>query len=122
MQFNRLEAGRPPAVPVAELSGDGVLVATPSDALDVLVSAGCDRIVLHAANLHADFFRLATGLAGEIMQKFANYGVRAAVVGPLPGRPSESLRALVRESRRGERGGPVVFTDTLEEALQRLAR
>ncbi len=107
---------------IAELVGDGVLVARPSDALDVLANAGCDRLVLHTANLHPDFFQLATGLAGEIMQKFANYGVRAAIVGPLPGRPSKNLRAMVQESRRGERGGPVVFTDTLEDALRRLAR
>ncbi len=122
MRFNRLQAGGDEPVPVAEVVGEGVLLATASDALEILAGAGCDRIVLHTANLHPDFFRLASGLAGEVVQKFANYGVRVAIVGPRPGRPSESLEALVRESRRAERGGPVVFTDTLDDALRRLAR
>ncbi len=122
MRINRLDAGGDHPVPVAEVVGEGVLLATPADALEILASAGCDRLVLHTANLHPDFFRLGSGLAGEVMQKFANYGVRVAVVGPLPGKPSESLQALVRESRRAERGGPVVFTDTLDDALRRLAR
>lgn len=52
------------------------------------------------------------------MQKFVNYRVRVAIVGSLEDKPGESLRALVRESRRG---GPVVFTDTLEDGLRRLA-
>ncbi len=121
MRFTRLQAGGDEPVPVAEVVGDGVLLSTSEDALEILASAGCARIVVYTANLHPDFFRLASGLAGEVMQKFANYGVRVAIVGPLPDRPSESLQALVRESRRAERGAPVVFTDTLGDALRRLA-
>ncbi len=114
MHINRLQSGD---VTIAEVVGEGVFVASAADALDVMVQAGCDRMVLHAENLSPDFFRLATGLAGDIMQKFVNYGVRLAIVGGVADTRSESLRALVRESRRG---GPVVFVDTLEEALRRL--
>lgn len=115
MEIRRLRSGD---VDIAEVTGDGILVATAGDALQVIADAGCDRVILHAQNLSPGFFRLATGLAGEIMQKFVNYGVRLAVVGGVADSASESLRALVRESRRG---GPVVFTDTLEDALRRLA-
>lgn len=115
MEIRRVRSGD---IDIAEITGDGVLVASAGDALQVMVDAGCDRVILHAENLSPDFFRLATGLAGDIMQKFVNYGVRLAIVGGVAGRASESLRALVRESRRG---GPVVFTDTLEDALRRLA-
>ncbi len=115
MRINQLQAGD---VAVAEITGEGVLVASAGDALDVMVQAACDRIVLHAENISPDFFRLATGLAGDVMQKFVNYGVRLAIVGGVADTRSEALRALVRESRRG---GPVLFVDTLEEALERLA-
>ncbi len=121
MQIERLKAGDPPGVGVAEVVGDGVLVASAADALDVMMAAACDRILLHAENLSPDFFRLASGLAGEVMQKFVNYRVRVAIVGSLAGKGGDSLRALVRESRRGGRGAPVVFTDTLADALRRLA-
>ncbi len=115
MQINHLHAGD---ASIAEVTGEGVLIAGTGDALEVMVRAACDRIILHAENLSPDFFRLATGLAGDVMQKFVNYGVRVAVVGGVADTRSESLRALVRESRRG---GPVVFVDTIEEAMQRLA-
>lgn len=114
MHINHLPAGD---VEIAEVVGEGVFVSTAADALDIMVRASCDRIVLHAENLSPDFFRLATGLAGDVMQKFVNYGVRLAIVGGVADTRSESLRALVRESRRG---GPVVFTDTLEDAVRRL--
>lgn len=118
MRINRLRVGEESPLEVAEVVGDGILVASAEDALDLMMTARCDRIVLHAENLSPDFFRLATGLAGDVMQKFVNYRVRVAIVGSLEDKPGESLRALVRESRRG---GPVVFTDTLEDGLRRLA-
>jgi hypothetical protein len=115
MRFARMRIGD---IEIAEVLGEGVLVSSAADALDVLAGVGCDRVILHAANLSPDFFRLATGVAGEIMQKFVNYRVRLAVVGGVGDTRSEALQALVRESRRG---GPVVFADTLEDAIDRLA-
>ena len=34
-----------------------------------------------AARLSPDFLRLSTGLAGDVLQKFVNYGLRVAIVG-----------------------------------------
>ncbi len=119
MRINRLQAGEGEPVEVAEVVAAGILIAGEQDALDVMVNAGCDRIILHAENLSPDFFRLASGVAGAVLQKFVTFGCRVAIVGSLADRPGESLQALVRESRRS---GQIMFTDTLEDALRRLAR
>ena len=41
---------------------------------------GTDRVMLHSANLPDDFFWLSSGLAGNILLKFFNYSIRAAVI------------------------------------------
>jgi hypothetical protein len=41
---------------------------------------GTDRVMLHSANMPADFFILNTGLAGKILLKFVNYSIRVAAV------------------------------------------
>jgi hypothetical protein len=38
------------------------------------------RVLLHSANLPGDFFKLSTGVAGNILLKFVNYSIRAAAV------------------------------------------
>jgi hypothetical protein len=106
---------------IAELRSGGVLIGRAQDALDVMADLGARGIrelILHKENLSADFFRLRTGIAGEILQKFSNYGVRAAIVGDFERHPSESLEAFIRESNRG---GALFFVSTVEAALARLA-
>ena len=39
-----------------------------------------ERLLLYAGNLSESFFDLKSGLAGAILQKFANYHVRVALV------------------------------------------
>ena len=41
---------------------------------------GTDRLMLHSANLSSDFFKLSTGMAGNILLKFVNYSIRVAAV------------------------------------------
>ncbi|WP_231748166.1 DUF4180 domain-containing protein [Burkholderia sp. ABCPW 14] len=56
---------------------------------------------------HDDFFRLDTCVAGHLVQKLINYGVKLAVVGDIdaPLARSRALRALVRETNRAMRSG-----------------
>jgi hypothetical protein len=88
----------------AELIADGVAIDTAQDGLDLLGNAsyqGVDHIVLYAESLNPDFFDLRTGLAGEILQKAANYRMRLTIVGDFERVESRSLRALIVESNRG---------------------
>jgi len=61
-------------------------------------------IAIPAERLSEDFFTLSTRLAGEIVQKVVNYGVKLAVVGDISRYldRSEPLRDWVRESNRGQ--------------------
>ena len=55
------------------------------------------------ARLDPAFFDLRSGVAGDIVQKFVNYGLRLAVVGDISEslERSGALRDFVRESNRG---------------------
>jgi hypothetical protein len=60
-------------------------------------------IVVPAERLAPAFFRLRTGVAGEIVQKFVNYERKFAVIGDISVQiaASDALRDFVRESNRG---------------------
>jgi hypothetical protein len=77
-------------------------------------------VVIPAGRLAPDFFQLRTGLAGEILQKFVNYGLRLAIIGDLSAFTSNStaLRDLIYESNRGN---SVWFLADLGEVQKRLA-
>lgn len=87
-------------------------------ALDVIAEArynhGAERIALEKAVLSEDFFILSTGLAGEILQKFVNYGVKVAIFGDYSRYTSKPLRDFIRESNRGT---TVYFAATQDEAV-----
>ena len=57
----------------------GLRLDQPSDALDAM-SSGLPGCIFTEADLHAEFFSLSNGLAGEIFQKFSTYQFRAAFV------------------------------------------
>jgi len=53
---------------------------TALDIVGICGEEGTDRVLLHSGNLPADFFRLSSGLAGNILLKFSNYWIKAAAV------------------------------------------
>jgi hypothetical protein len=61
-------------------------------------------IVIPAARFTDEFFRLRTGVAGEILQKFATYQVRVAILGDISRqvRESSALRDFVYESNSAD--------------------
>jgi hypothetical protein len=100
----------------------GPPIATVQDALDLIGEAfsRAEAVAVPATRFDDAFFSLQTGLAGEIMQKFVNYHVRLVVFGDLSRHLEQSaaLRALVRESNRGQH---IWFVDDLDELKARLA-
>ena len=62
-----------------------------------------DLLVVPVERLAPEFFRLSTGLAGEVLQKFVNYGYQVAIVGDIDAylAASSALRDFVRESNSG---------------------
>ena len=92
---------------VMECEADGPPLRTERDAVDLIgeaLSHGAQLVVIPVSRLTDDFFQLRTRLAGDIVQKFVNYGLRLAIVGDISRHltASEALRAFVREASRGE--------------------
>jgi hypothetical protein len=93
-------------VAVLVCAGDGPLVASGQDAMDLIAEAighEADLVELPAARVAPEFFTLSSGLAGEVAQKFVNYRLRLAIVGDISGQlaASSALRAFVAETNRG---------------------
>jgi Domain of unknown function (DUF4180) len=109
-------------VPVLECAPDGEKLRGTADVLDVIGTAmgqGAELVLLPVERLTDDFFTLRTGLAGEIVQKFANYRLRLVVVGDISHHVAKSsaLSAFVSESSRG---GQLWFVPTKEDLAERL--
>ncbi|URM91073.1 DUF4180 domain-containing protein [Streptomyces sp. MRC013] len=93
-------------VPVWTCPAEGAPVAGERDALDLIGDAGywgARWVVVPVARFDEAFFRLRTRVAGDIVQKFANYRMGLVVLGDVSGRTAESpaLRDFVRECNRG---------------------
>ncbi|MFD0683487.1 DUF4180 domain-containing protein [Actinomadura fibrosa] len=103
---------------------DGPPVATERDGLDLIGAAflGAEVVAVPATRLDEGFFSLGTRFAGELMQKFANYRLRLAVVGDISEHlaASSALRALVRESNAGGHVWFVTDLDALDARLRAL--
>ena len=74
-----------------------------SDLVGEALGADATVVAVPVERLDPDFFRLSTGVAGEIAQKLVNYRLRLAIVGDIAAHLERSapLRDWVRESNRG---------------------
>lgn len=74
----------------------------------------------HALNtVCEEFFILSSGLAGDVLQKYINYHIRAAIYGDYTRYTSKPLRDFIYESNHGK---DFFFTATKEEAIQKLTQ
>ncbi len=92
------------------------MIVSMADALDLIATAGYNGtagVVVPMELLTPEFFDLKTRLAGDILQKCVNYGMRIAIVGDFSGFTSKSLADFIRESNRGRH---VFFKATVDEA------
>lgn len=105
---------------LAEETSGAIVLRDFQEALDFVGNAyyqGAEGVILREENLGPEFFRLETGLAGELMQKFAQYGVKLAIIGEFDKYESKSLDALIRECNRGNQ---CFFVADRQTALSRL--
>jgi hypothetical protein len=107
-------------IPIAILTEDSPVISEVQDMLDLIGDAGfngCDRLILNEEILHPDFFRLHTGFAGEILQKFSTYSFKLAIIGDFSKYKSKNLQDFIRESNKGNR---IYFVEDLASALNKL--
>lgn len=107
-------------VPLLVWNAPANAIAREADVNDLLAAAWENDVTWVAVRtdvLHDDFFRLDTGLAGAILQKLVNYGVRLAVIGDIEPwlARSEAFSAFVREANRGRTTSFVATIDALKQ-------
>jgi hypothetical protein len=108
----------------AVLDTDGPIVRDQRGGRDLIeeaMNADAAMIVVPVARLDATFFELHSGLAGEILQKAANYGYKFAIIGDIGQHVAASgaLRDFVRECNRGT---SIFFDEDLHSLENRLSR
>lgn len=102
---------------------DNIVITDAQSAIDLLMSAkydvGTKNIVISKKLISEDFFILSTGLAGEILQKFINYGGRIAIYGDYSHYTSKPLKDFIYESNKGK---DIFFVSTKDEAIDILTK
>lgn len=118
MKIRRVEKNN---VICAVIESGSPVIFDAQSALDLLMTAKYEaetkNIVIDKRLITEDFFVLSSGLAGEILQKFVNYGGRIAVFGDFSHYTSKPLRDFIYESNQGK---DVFFVATEEEAVGKL--
>lgn len=106
---------------VALCQSRDVIIRDGQSALDFAVGIGyeydCHDIAVNKAAIAEDFFKLSTRIAGEVVQKFVNYGYRLVIIGDFSGYESKSLRDYMYECNNG---GHLYFVADEDEALKKL--
>ncbi|MGF1428529.1 DUF4180 domain-containing protein [Kitasatospora sp. LaBMicrA B282] len=108
--------------PVLLCAADGAPVPDERAALDLIgdgFGRGARWVALPIDRLTEEFFRLRSGTAGAIVQKFATYRLGLAVLGDVSPHTdaSTALRDFVRESNRGSQLWFLPDTTALRERL-----
>lgn len=107
---------------IAVFSTSRPILTDAQSALDLMMTAkyqaGTNLIAIDRKAVARDFFVLSTGLAGEILQKFVNYGFKIAIFGDYSDFTSKPLHDFIWESNRGQ---DTFFPATEREAVSRLA-
>lgn len=102
---------------------DHTIITDAQSAIDLLMSAkydiGTKNIIISKQLIAEDFFILSTGLAGEILQKFINYGGRIAIYGDYSHYTSKPLKDFIYESNKGK---DIFFVSTKDEAIAMLTK
>lgn len=106
---------------IAVVSSDTQVIVDTQSALDLAMTAkyetGATKIAIDKNIICEDFFILSTGVAGEILQKFINYHIKAAIYGDYSRYTSKPLKDFIYESNHGNN---FFFVATKEEAIQKL--
>ena len=103
MQLSKIEKN---GIICAVVNSNELVITDAQTALDVLMSAkydvGTKNIVIDKKLIVEDFFILSKGLAGEILQKYVNYGGRIAIYGDYSHYSSKPLKDFIYEINKGK--------------------
>lgn len=80
---------------------EGARPVDPVAAVNGCIEQGAPALLLDAGALPAAFFDLRSGVAGDVVQKLVNYGIRMAAVVPDLGAQSARFQEFAREANTG---------------------
>ncbi len=91
---------------IAVVNSEECVVKDAASALDFAMGmkygTGCTGLAVNKGAVAEEFFVLSNGIAGEIMQKFVNYGIRFAIYGDFSKYTSKPLKDLMYECNMGK--------------------
>ena len=106
---------------IAVIYSEIPLITDAQSALDLTATVYCEhnvtKMVISKEAISEDFFKLSTGFAGDIVQKFVNYHFRVALVGDFSKYTSKPLRDYMFECNNGNH---LYFVSNEQEAIERL--
>lgn len=109
-------------VDVAIIQSDELIITDMQSALDLMSTIAhydeCDRIAVYKEAIAEDFFKLSTGIAGEILQKFVIYSKKFAIIGDFSNYSSKALKDFIYECNIGNQ---IFFVANEQEAIERLS-
>jgi PadR family transcriptional regulator AphA len=79
-------------------------LSTENDALDLIALCWeheANAIMMHSGALSDDFFKLKTKVAGSMIQKFINYGIKAAAIVPHEAIQKGRFKEMAMETNKG---------------------
>lgn len=107
---------------IAIIDSDRPVITDTASALDLVMSVRYETqtnlVAIRKEAVDESFFILSTGLAGDILQKFVNYGIKTALFGDYSSYTSKPLHDFIYESNQGN---TVAFVSTEEQAIDKLA-
>ncbi|WP_425807548.1 DUF4180 domain-containing protein [Desulfitobacterium sp. Sab5] len=109
-------------IEIAVVSSSEIILNDVQSALDFMATVqyetGSRYIILNKSAICEELFNLKTKLAGEILQKFANYHVKIAIVGDFSAYTSKNLKDFIYESNNGN---DVFFLANETQAVEKFA-
>lgn len=107
---------------IAEIIAAGVVLSSTEDALELLGDLcyqGYDKIIIHEKNIAPGFFDLKTMIAGDILQKFAQYQMPLTIVGDFTKYKSKSLNQFIFETNKGKQINFVLSSPVDEKSTKK---
>lgn len=103
------------------IESEDILITDSQSALDLMMTVryekNCSRIILDKSAICEEFFRLSSGVAGEVLQKFSNYRIKLAIIGDFSKYTSKPLHDFIYECNKGNN---IYFLGDLEQAVEKL--
>lgn len=106
---------------IVYINSEDILISDSQSALDLMMTVkyekDCSRIVIDKKVICEEFFRLSSGIAGEVLQKFINYHTKLAIIGNFSKYTSKPLHDFIYECNKGN---DIFFVDNLDQAIKKL--